>query len=146
MLMAIFGSKETAVTTSTKPASPAGAPKGATGRQSAVGGGILIRGRIEGSESLRIDGRVEGEIELEADLVIGSGAEVRATVRAKSVTVEGRFAGDLSAESRIELVSTARVEGTISAPRIAVAEGAIFRGTVDMSSGRSSRRESREKD
>jgi cytoskeletal protein CcmA (bactofilin family) len=140
--MAIFGSKDTAV----NPSTPAGTPRGAGGRPSVVGGGILIRGRIEGRENLRIDGRVEGEIELSAELVIGPGAEVRATVRAKSVTVEGRVAGDLSAESRIELVSTARVEGTITAPRIAVAEGAIFRGTVDMSAGERSRRGSREKE
>jgi cytoskeletal protein CcmA (bactofilin family) len=144
--MAIFGSKETAVKASTASASPAGAPRLTAGRSSVVGGGILIRGRIEGRENLRIDGRVEGEIELSADLVIGPGADVRATVRAKSVSVEGRFAGDLSAESRIELVSTARVEGTITAPRIAVAEGAIFRGRVDMSAGERSRRGSREKE
>jgi cytoskeletal protein CcmA (bactofilin family) len=142
--MAIFGSKETAVKTSTASASPGGTPRSAGGRASVVGGGILVRGRIEGKENLRIDGRVEGEIELAAELVIGPGADVRATVRAKRVTVEGRFTGDLSAESRIELVSTARVEGTITAPRIAVAEGAIFRGTVDMSAGEHSRRGSRE--
>jgi cytoskeletal protein CcmA (bactofilin family) len=52
------------------------------------------------------------------------------------VTVEGKCTGDISADDRLELVTTAMVEGNLKAPKIVVAEGAKFRGSVDMGSAR----------
>ncbi len=129
--MAIFGSKETGgQAAAPSPGTPAPAP-GISG--SRLGAGILIVGRIEGSDNLRLDGRVDGEVDLKADLVIGSSAEIRAAVHARNISVEGRVVGDLSADKRIDLVRTARVEGTLKAPAIAIAGGAKFEGSVDMS-------------
>ena len=63
-------------------------------------------------------------------------ARVEATVHAKNVTVEGKLTGDVSADDRVELVASATVDGNIKAPKIVVAEGARFRGAVDMGSAR----------
>ncbi len=128
--MAIFGSKDTAAA---QPAAPASDLPAAPGGASRLGTGILITGKLEGSENLRLDGRLEGEIRLDADLVVGPRAEIRATVHARNISVEGRVDGDLSADQKIELLKTASVEGTMKAPGITVAEGARFEGTVDMS-------------
>ncbi|HEX8618629.1 MAG TPA: polymer-forming cytoskeletal protein, partial [Thermoanaerobaculia bacterium] len=64
----------------------------------------------------------------------GTKARIDATVHARNVTVEGRLTGDISADDRVELVASATVDGNIKAPKIVVAEGAKFRGNVDMGS------------
>ena len=100
------------------------------------GSNVTIDGTITGSESVIIEGTVRGKINLAADLHVGTKARVEATVHAKNVTVEGRLTGDISADDRVELVTTATVDGNIKAPKIIVAEGAKFRGAVDMGSHR----------
>ena len=83
-----------------------------------------------------IEGTVRGKINLQSDLRVGTGARIEAAVHAKNVTVEGKVSGDITADDRLELVVTATVDGNIKAPRIIVAEGAKFRGSVDMGSAK----------
>jgi cytoskeletal protein CcmA (bactofilin family) len=101
-----------------------------------LGPDVVIDGAISGSEAIIIEGTVRGKINLSSDLQIGTRARVEATVHAKNVTVEGKLMGDLSADDRVELVLTATVDGNIKAPKIIVAEGAKFRGSVDMGSAK----------
>ncbi len=100
------------------------------------GPNVTIEGTISGTEPVLIQGTVRGKINLSNDLQIGTHARVEATVHAKNVTVEGKVTGDISADDRLELVTTATVDGNIRAPKIIVAEGAKFRGSVDMGSQR----------
>lgn len=101
-----------------------------------LGPDVVIEGTVSGSESVLIEGTVRGKINLQSDLRIGTQARVDATVHAKNVTVEGKVNGDISADARLELVASATVDGNIKAPKIIVAEGAKFRGNVDMGSPR----------
>src|SRR3954453_4093981 len=101
-----------------------------------LGPNVTVDGTVSGSESVLIEGTVRGKINLTGDLRIGTKARVHATVHAKNVTVEGRLNGDVSADDRVELVASATVDGNIKAPKIVVAEGAKFRGAVDMGSAR----------
>ena len=71
-----------------------------------------------------------------SSLKIGTQARIEAKVHAKNVTVEGKVNGDITADDRVELVASATVDGNIKAPKIIVAEGARFRGSVDMGSAR----------
>lgn len=135
--MAIFGTKDSTGTTQPETSAPARTP-GEPSRVSRLGEGIAIKGKIEGSETLRLDGRLEGEIDLKADLIIGPSAEVHARVHARTISIEGRVDGDISADQKIDLIRTARVEGTLKAPAISVAEGASFEGKIDMSMRKSS--------
>lgn len=96
----------------------------------------VIDGTISGSEPVFVEGTVRGKINLTGDLRIGTRARVEAHVHAKNVTVEGKLTGDVSADDRVELVLTSVVDGNIKAPKIVVAEGAKFRGSVDMGSTR----------
>src|SRR5262249_16771464 len=119
------------------PQQPAPRPVSRNEPQAAAGGtffgpNVTIDGTISGSESVLIEGTVRGKINLTNDLRIGTKARVEATVHAKDVTVEGRLNGDVSADDRVELVASATVDGNIKAPKIVVAEGAKFRGSVDM--------------
>ncbi len=95
---------------------------------------VVIDGTVSGREPVVIEGTVRGKIQLASDLRIGTAARVEATVHAASVMVEGRLTGDVSADNRVELVASAVVDGNLKAPKIIVAEGAKFRGSVDMGS------------
>ncbi|HVS29972.1 MAG TPA: polymer-forming cytoskeletal protein [Thermoanaerobaculia bacterium] len=100
------------------------------------GPNVSIDGTVSGTEPVLIEGTIRGKIHLSADLRIGTHARVEATVHAKNVIVEGKLDGDVSADDRVELVQTSVVDGNIKAPKIIVAEGATFRGSVDMGSMR----------
>ena len=98
------------------------------------GPNVTVEGTITGSEPVLIEGTVRGKINLTSDLQIGTKARVEASVHARNVTIEGKLNGDVSADDRVELVASATVDGNIKAPKIVVAEGAKFRGSVDMGS------------
>lgn len=101
-----------------------------------VGPNIIIEGTLSGSEPVIVEGTVRGNVNLTGELRIGTKARVEATVHARSMIIEGRVEGDISADERVELVAGASVDGNIKAPKIVVAEGARFRGNVDMGSTR----------
>ena len=99
-----------------------------------IGPNVTIEGNISGTETITIEGTVRGTIHLQADLHVGTKARVESKVHARNVIVEGKLTGDVSADERVELVASATVDGNIKAPKIIVAEGAKFRGNVDMGS------------
>ncbi|HYC63020.1 MAG TPA: polymer-forming cytoskeletal protein [Thermoanaerobaculia bacterium] len=99
-----------------------------------IGPNVTIEGTLSGSEPIVVEGTVRGKINLTADLLVGTKARLEATVHARNVTIEGKLTGDISADDRVELVASASVDGNIKAPKIIVAEGAKFRGNVDMGS------------
>jgi cytoskeletal protein CcmA (bactofilin family) len=98
-----------------------------------IGRSVVIKGELDGSEDLIIDGQVEGKIELrEHTLTIGANGRIKAQVFAKSVVVLGELVGNISAAEKVEISENGAVDGDIVAPRIAIAEGAHFRGSIDM--------------
>src|SRR5438132_2059453 len=97
-----------------------------------------IEGTVTGSEPILSEGQVKGAINLSGDLRIGTQARVEAKVHARNVMVEGRLNGDVTADDRVELIASSTVDGNIKAPKIIVAEGARFRGNVDMGSAKPS--------
>jgi len=100
------------------------------------GPNVVMEGNVTGSEPVLIEGTVKGTIRLTGDLRVGTKARIEAKVHAKNVTVEGKLTGDVTADDRVELVAGCTVDGNIKAPKIIVAEGARFRGSVDMGSAK----------
>jgi cytoskeletal protein CcmA (bactofilin family) len=97
-----------------------------------IGHGVVIEGRITSAQDLRIDGKVEGTIEVgDHGVVIGQSAEITADLTAKSILISGSVVGDVTAAQRVELKAGASVEGDITAPRLVIADGAIVNGTID---------------
>lgn len=129
--MALFGKEPTPQRTPVR-SEPAVASGGAV-----IGKKISIDGKVNGSETLVIEGQVKGEINLDSDLTVGSSARIEAKVHARNVTVDGTVIGDISADARVELRPSANVDGNIKAPKIVVAEGAVFKGSVDMGGSKS---------
>lgn len=98
-----------------------------------IGRSVVVKGELVGSEDLVIDGRVEGTINLRQHLLtIGPDGRITAEVTAKSVVVLGQVEGNIAATEKIEIRENGTVDGDISAPRVAIAEGAHFRGSIDM--------------
>ena len=102
-----------------------------------IGKSVIIKGELSGSEDLTIEGQVEGKIELRQNvLTIGPNAKIKAQVAAKTIVVEGSVQGNVTATERIEIRDKGSVEGDLASPRVAIADGAHFRGSIDMQSGR----------
>jgi cytoskeletal protein CcmA (bactofilin family) len=98
-----------------------------------IGKSVVIKGELSGSEDLTIEGQVEGKIELRQNLLtIGPNARIKAQVFAKAVVVEGQVHGNISAGERIDIRDKGVVEGNLTSPRVAIADGAHFRGSIDM--------------
>ncbi|HET6931271.1 MAG TPA: polymer-forming cytoskeletal protein [Candidatus Acidoferrum sp.] len=94
--------------------------------------GIRIKGEITGSEDLFIDGNVEGKVTFRnAVLTIGPNASVKADIDAREIVIRGRVEGKLDGSERVQIGSTAKVVGDIRSSRIAIEDGAEFRGKVE---------------
>jgi cytoskeletal protein CcmA (bactofilin family) len=104
-----------------------------TGDFANIGKSVVIKGELSGSEDLYVDGQVEGTIELRGNsLIIGPNGQVRANVNAKSVIVQGKMDGNIRSSERTELRKTAVATGDIITERVAIEEGAFFKGKVDI--------------
>jgi cytoskeletal protein CcmA (bactofilin family) len=98
-----------------------------------IGKSVVIKGELNGSEDLTIEGQVDGKIELRQNvLTIGPNGRIKAQVFAKSVIVLGEVTGDVTASDKVDIRDNGSVDGDIIAPRVAIAEGAHFRGSIDM--------------
>ena len=98
-----------------------------------IGKSVVIKGELNGSEDLTIEGQVEGKIELKDHvLTIGPNGKIKAQVFAKAVIVLGEVNGNVTASEKVDIRDGGSVDGDIIAPRVAIAEGAHFRGSVDM--------------
>ena len=98
-----------------------------------IGKSIVIKGELSGSEDLTVEGHVEGKIELRQNtLTIGPNAKIKAQILAKVVVIQGEVHGQITATDKIEIRDAGSVDGDLSAPRVAIADGAQFRGSIDM--------------
>src|SRR5579864_8456348 len=98
-----------------------------------IGKSVVIKGELNGSEDLTIEGHVEGTIQLRDHvLTIGPNGKIKAQVFAKAVIVLGEVTGNVTASDKVDIRDNGSVDGDIVSPRVAIAEGAHFRGSVDM--------------
>ena len=104
----------------------------ATG-QAIIGKGVIFKGDITGSESLFIEGRVEGSINLPGYQVhVGRSAHVTANIKAAAVTVMGKVLGDIDASNRVDIRAESAVTGTVTAARVSIEDGAFFKGRIEV--------------
>jgi cytoskeletal protein CcmA (bactofilin family) len=118
----IMPSSEPSVTTATRSRTTA-----------TIGPSIQISGDVTGNEDVRIEGRVEGTVNLSDNiLTIGKEGQINATANARAIFVEGRVEGDLKADEQIVIQSSGNVRGNIAAPRVTLEDGCKFKGSIDM--------------
>jgi cytoskeletal protein CcmA (bactofilin family) len=98
-----------------------------------IGKSLVVKGEITGSESLYVDGRVEGTINLPGNRVtIGRNGQVSANITAREVIVQGKLAGNVNASDRLDVRSEGSLTGDVVAQRISVEDGAFFKGKIDI--------------
>jgi cytoskeletal protein CcmA (bactofilin family) len=97
---------------------------------SVIGRGTVVRGNVRGSGSLEILGRVEGDVSVSGELLLGEESTVKGSVSGSHITVSGAVQGDVRGSEAVLLERGARVVGDLTAPRIGVATGALVKGLV----------------
>jgi cytoskeletal protein CcmA (bactofilin family) len=96
----------------------------------------VIKGEVTGSESLYIDGRVEGSINLAGNRVtVGRNGVVSANINAREIVVLGKVRGNLTASDRVDIRSDGSLTGDVVAARISIEDGAFFKGGIDIRKG-----------
>lgn len=98
-----------------------------------IGQSIHIKGELSGNEDLTIEGKVEGKILLkDHHLTIGANGKITAEIQAKTVMVLGEVTGNITADDKVEVATSGTMRGDIVAPRVVLADGAKFKGAIDM--------------
>jgi len=123
------GTARTAPPASASPPAPRSAPPA----QARIGKALKVKGEITGGEDLVIDGEVEGTVNLSGNsLTVGPNGSVRAHVNARTIAVFGKLHGNVHAVEKIEISDSGMLEGDIVSARIIIEDGAIFRGSIDI--------------
>lgn len=104
-------------------------------RESVISSDITIEGKIEGTGHVRLAGRFKGDVHIQGDLSIDSGAKLTGGVRANSVVVGGEVEGNIESASRVELLSTGILNGDLKAGTLTVAAGSRMRGRAEFGWG-----------
>jgi cytoskeletal protein CcmA (bactofilin family) len=121
------------VMTTSEPAAAARPVTTTTSDQATIGKSLVIKGEVTGSESLYIDGRVEGSINLSGNRVtIGRNGVVAANISAREIVVLGKVRGNLTASDRVDIRSDGSLTGDVVAARISIEDGAFFKGGIDI--------------
>jgi cytoskeletal protein CcmA (bactofilin family) len=117
-----------------EPTSPTPRPVATTtADQATIGKSLVIKGEVTGSESLYIDGRVEGSINLSGNRVtVGRNGVVSANINAREIVVLGKVRGNLTASDRVDIRSDGSLTGDVVAARISIEDGAFFKGGIDI--------------
>jgi cytoskeletal protein CcmA (bactofilin family) len=97
-----------------------------------VGRGVEFKGVITYNGTVRIDGRLDGEIHTEGVLVVGEDAIITAQVTAGTVISRGKITGDISASGKVRLLAPAVLNGSVKAPLLSIEEGVLFNGSLEM--------------
>jgi len=125
------------------PATPNYEPTGATrpaatavpaaAEQATIGKSLVVKGEVTGSESLYIDGKVEGAINLPGNRVtVGRNGQVAANITAREIVVLGKVRGNVNASDRVDIRSEGSLIGDVVAQRISIEDGAFFKGGIDI--------------
>jgi len=99
---------------------------------SVIGKETEFKGSLKDRESIRIDGKFEGEIEVEGHLIVGEDAVIKANTKAKSVSIAGKVVGDVNCEGKVELFPSGVLEGNVKAHSLVIPKGALFNGECRM--------------
>ncbi|MEM9294094.1 MAG: polymer-forming cytoskeletal protein, partial [Acidobacteriota bacterium] len=138
--MSIFGSKNQPPETSTPTARPrpserVGAGAEARRQPTHIAAGSKVQGEITGDVSVHVDGEFHGLVRLDSSVVVGEKGLLKGDVDARSVQIKGEVEGNVRGSERVEVMATGSLKGDISAARVVIAEGAFFKGNVEMTGG-----------
>lgn len=97
-----------------------------------IGGDVTIKGEVTVEKGLRIDGRIEGSVKTEGQVLIGKSGELEAEIQAGTVIIEGKVMGNITATDRVQIDAPGQVHGDLTAPKLTMNEGATFVGKLNV--------------
>lgn len=100
--------------------------------ETVMGAGLTIAGSVASKGDVQLNGRVTGSVEVDGALEVGPEGAILSDVRAGRVSVAGAVEGNIEGRERVDLLGGARLLGNVKAPRLTIADGATFRGQVEM--------------
>ncbi|MEL4891821.1 polymer-forming cytoskeletal protein [Xanthomonas protegens] len=100
-------------------------------KESLIAADISIEGKIEGTGHIRIAGKFKGDVNVQGDLTIETGAKLSGGVRADKVVIAGELEGNIESASRVELLASGALIGDVKAGSLTVAAGSRMRGQAD---------------
>jgi cytoskeletal protein CcmA (bactofilin family) len=101
--------------------------------QATIGKSLVVKGEVTGSESLYVDGKVDGSINLPGNRVtVGRNGQVTANITAREIVVLGKVRGNVNASDRVDIRSEGSLSGDVVAQRISIEDGAFFKGGIDI--------------
>ncbi|MDH3212739.1 MAG: polymer-forming cytoskeletal protein [Myxococcales bacterium] len=109
---------------------PAAPPPRTVAPATSIDAATRLSGKIYCKETIRIDGRIKGEVHCDKTVIIGEGAQVEAAVHADSIIISGEVKGNIVAKRKITLNHSARMIGDLSTPGIVIEEGAKLEGQI----------------
>ncbi len=104
--------------------------------ESVLGEGLKIEGTLYSEGSLRIDGKVDGKVRSDCEIMIGQNASIKANIKAVNITIAGEVSGDIDCEGRLEILPSGKLTGDVTVGSLVISEGALFFGTSSMSSAK----------
>lgn len=121
-------------TTSTGTGGAGATPPAARGSQKStyIAPGTVLKGEITGKTELIVDGSVDGRLDLDGTVKVGSNGTVNGEIKARTVEVAGKVRGDIHGRERLDILASANIEGDLASPRVVIADGAFFKGSVEM--------------
>jgi cytoskeletal protein CcmA (bactofilin family) len=97
-----------------------------------IGAGITIEGEVSADDEVVVQGTIRGKLDAREGVTVEAGGVVEADITSGPLTVAGNVTGNITSSDRVDLQSGARVVGNVKATRITIADGAQFKGNVDM--------------
>ena len=100
-----------------------------------IGEGSIFDGRFYVNGSILIEGKFQGDIRTDDQLIVGPTGKVKTDIQARKVTIAGTLIGNITATEEVTLLHTGKVLGNISTPKLSVEQGVITEGKVVITSG-----------
>lgn len=97
-----------------------------------IGKNTILEGTITGGGTIRIDGKLKGELSVSGNLVVGEEGSILGNVKADNIHCAGIIDGNVEASSQLHLTSSSRLNGDIVVKNIVIDEGAVFTGNCRM--------------
>ncbi len=102
-------------------------------KRSFIGQTIVVNGELDSEEEILIEGRIEGIVRSKGLVIIGKNGIVDAEIEAREIIVIGKVNGNVNGIKKVEIKPDGELNGNIISQRVVLAEGAIFKGNIDMS-------------
>jgi cytoskeletal protein CcmA (bactofilin family) len=133
----MFGARKTQTTQAVTPGAASGqqpppqAPRQPVGFETVLGANSTLKGDFKSQANVRLDGTLEGTLEIEGNVLVGETARITADIHARNISIAGAVRGNISG-NKIQLLRTGRVWGDINASAITTEEGAFIDGKITM--------------